>query len=60
LTVNLSSDNTAVATVPGTVTFAAGSTTAVVNVTAVGSGATLIHANLAPFVPDTTLAVTVP
>jgi hypothetical protein len=49
-----------VAAVPGTVTFAAGSTTAVVTVMAVGSGSTLIHANLAPYVPDTTLSVTVP
>jgi hypothetical protein len=60
LTVNLSSDNTSVATVPATVAFPGGSTTAIVTVTAEGSGTTLIHANLPPYVPDTTLSVTVP
>ena len=57
-TVNLSSDNPGVATVPATVTIPPNSTSAIVPVTAVASGSTLIHASLAN-VPDTTASVTV-
>ncbi|HTA45147.1 MAG TPA: alkaline phosphatase family protein [Bryobacteraceae bacterium] len=58
VTVNLSSDNPAVATVPPTATFAANSTSVIVPVTGVGTGTTLIHANLSN-IPDTFASVTV-
>jgi hypothetical protein len=59
LTINLSSDNLAVATVPPTVTIPANATSVVVPVNASGVGSTVIHASAAPFVPDTTATVTV-
>jgi hypothetical protein len=59
LTINLSSDNPAVASAPATVTFAAGAAIARVSVRAVGTGATLIHANALPDIADTTISVTV-
>ncbi|MDQ6739559.1 MAG: putative Ig domain-containing protein, partial [Actinomycetota bacterium] len=59
LTVNLSSDNTGVATVPASVTFSAGVGTVSVPVTGVGTGSALIHASALPNVPDTTASVTV-
>jgi hypothetical protein len=59
LTVNLSSSNTAVATVPPTVTFAPGTTTANVPVTGVGSGSAVIHASSLPSIPDATANITV-
>jgi hypothetical protein len=58
VTLNLSSDNSSVATVPATVTFPAGSTSAIVPVTGVATGSTLIHAN-GPNVPDTFAGITV-
>jgi hypothetical protein len=59
LTVNTSSSNTAVATVPATVTFAAGLTTVNVPVTALTLGSTVIHAGVTTFIPDATADVTV-
>ena len=59
VTVNLSSSNTAVATVPATVSFAANATTVNVPVTAVTLGTAVIHASATPFIPDTTANVTV-
>src|SRR4029077_15773242 len=44
VTINLSSSNTAVATVPATVSFVAGANTTTVPVTAVGAGTATIHA----------------
>lgn len=59
VTVNLSSADTAVATVPATATFASGATTAAVPVTAVSLGSAVIHAGAAPFILDTSATVTV-
>jgi hypothetical protein len=59
VTVNLSSDNPGVATVPATVTIPANNTSVNVPVTGVAVGATLIHASALPNVPDTTISVTV-
>lgn len=59
VTVNLSSDNPSVATVPATVTILPNTTSVVVPVTGVASGSTLIHASLLPSIPDTTASVTV-
>ena len=56
---NLSSDNTAVATVPATVTFGPGASSVAVPVTAVAGGVTVIHANAPPYLADTTLSVSV-
>ena len=58
LVVSLSSTNTAVATVPPTVTFAAGVTSVNVPVTSVGTGSAVIHAS-GPTLPDTTASITV-
>jgi hypothetical protein len=59
VTVNLSSDNPGVATVPPTVTIPANGVSVIVPVTGVASGSTLIHANALPNVPDITASVTV-
>ncbi|MBS1855790.1 MAG: hypothetical protein JST11_10520, partial [Acidobacteria bacterium] len=59
LTVNVSSSNTAVATVPATVTFAGGSTSATVAVTGVSIGSAVIHASSTPNIPDATTNVAV-
>src|SRR6185369_5838332 len=59
LTINLSSDNTAVATVPATVTFAATAASITVPVTGVAVGSTTIHASSLPNLADTTASVTV-
>lgn len=59
LTVNLSSDNPSIATVPPTVTFSAAATSVPVPVTGVGGGATLIHASALPSVPDTSATINV-
>jgi len=58
VTVNLTSDNTAVATVPASVTFPANTSSVFVPVTGVGAGSTLIHASGAN-IPDTTARITV-
>ena len=58
LTINLSSDNTLVATVSATATFAAGATTATVPVTGVAPGSTVIRAS-ATGIAETTANVTV-
>jgi len=58
VTVNIKSDNTTVATVPATVAFAAGSTTATVPVTGVGAGTTVIRAS-APNISGATASVSV-
>jgi hypothetical protein len=60
LTVNLSSANPSVASMPTTVTFPENSQTAIVAVTGVASGTTLVHASALPNVPDTTVSITVP
>jgi len=59
LTVNLSSDNTAIATVPATATFAANSSSTNVQVTAIAAGSAVIHASDLPAYMDTTATVTV-
>jgi PKD domain len=59
LTVNTSSSDTTVATVPATVVFAPNSMTAPLPVTAVGSGNAVIHASALPNFPDVTASVTV-
>jgi len=62
ITVNLSSDNPAVATVQQSVSyFPDGSSQAInqIPITAVGQGTTIIHAGAPPYIPDTTLMVTV-
>ncbi len=59
LTVNLFSDNTKVATVPATVTFAAHATTVNVPITGVAAGAAVIHASALPDLVDTSTKVTV-
>ncbi len=58
VTVNLSSSNTAAATVPSTVTFAPSTTTAIVPVTGVAAGSATITASAAN-IPAATAAVTV-
>jgi len=58
LTINLSSDDILVATVPATATFAAGATSAAVPVTGVSAGTTVIRAS-APGITGTTANVTV-
>jgi hypothetical protein len=58
LTVNLHSDNTGIATVRASVTFAPGANTVPVLVTGVAAGSTLIHAS-APNISDGTINVTV-
>jgi hypothetical protein len=57
--INLTSSNTAIATVPSTVTFNAGSTTVSVPVTAVAIGSAVIRASALPNVPETTANITV-
>ncbi len=59
LTVNLRSSNTAVATVPATVTFAANATTATVAVTGVVPGTATIQASALPNLAATTSSITV-
>ncbi|HXS96501.1 MAG TPA: PKD domain-containing protein [Candidatus Limnocylindrales bacterium] len=59
LIVNLSSATPSVATVPSTITFAPGASTASVPVTAVSLGSAVIHANVPTFIADTTTTVTV-
>jgi hypothetical protein len=58
VTLNLSSDNPAVATVPNQVTVLAGGNSVQVPVTGVSSGTATIHASSA-VIPDATLSVTV-
>ena len=57
-TVNLSSDNPAVASVPATITFSAGQTVVQVPVTGAGAGSTTIRAS-APGVPEVSKAIQV-
>lgn len=59
LTIQLSSDNTTVATVPATVTFPPNATTTSVPVTGVAPGSTTIHAGAPPNIPNVTIKVTV-
>jgi hypothetical protein len=59
LTINLSSSNTQVATVPATVAFPAKSTSATVPVTSVALGSATIHASDLPNIADTSEPVTV-
>lgn len=59
LTVNLSSTNTGVATVPQTVVFPANVSSMNVPVTTVGTGSTVIHASAPPTLADTTANITV-
>jgi len=59
LTVNLSSSNPGVATVPASVTFAPNTTAVSVPVTSVSPGTTVIHASAPPTFGDTTASVTV-
>ncbi len=59
LTVNLSSDNPAVASVPATITIPANTTSASIRITGVAAGSTTIHANALPSIPDTTATVKV-
>jgi uncharacterized protein YjdB len=59
LTINLSSSNTGVATVPLTVAFGPGATTTSVPVTGVAAGSAVIHASNLPNIADVTANVTV-
>ena len=59
LTINLSSTNPTTATVPATVTFAAGTTSVSVPVTGISIGSTVVHGSASPNVPDTTATVNV-
>jgi hypothetical protein len=59
LTINLTSDNPAVASVPATVFLAANTTSVTLTLTPVSAGSTVIHASALPNVPDTDLSVTV-
>ncbi len=59
LTINLSSENTSIATVPATVTIAANATSVTVPVTGVGFGTAVLHASAPPNVADTTATITV-
>ena len=59
LTINLHSDNPAVATVPASVTFAPGAITTPVPVTGVTAGSTVIHASALPNIAEATESVTV-
>lgn len=62
LPVSLSSDDPSVAQVASTVTFfpdGSQQSVSVIQVKAIAPGTTLIHAGVSPFIPDTTLAVTV-
>ena len=59
ITINLSSANTAVATVPSTVNIPQGQKCTPVPVTGAGNGSTVIHASSLPAIPDTTASVTV-
>ncbi|MGA2600863.1 MAG: PKD domain-containing protein, partial [Bryobacteraceae bacterium] len=59
VTVNLTSNNTGVATVPATVTFAAGATSTTFAVTGVAAGSTTITAGSSPNIPNATLTLTV-
>ena len=59
IVVNLSSSNTAVATVPATATFTSGQSTVSVSVTPVATGTATIHASNLPNIPDATAGVTV-
>ena len=59
VTVNLSADNPAIASVPSSVSFGANVTSLVVNVNGLAQGSTLIHANALPFIPDSTATVIV-
>lgn len=59
LTVNLRSDNPVVATVPITAFIPANSANAIVPLTSVAVGSTVIHASALPDVPDTTAIMVV-
>ena len=59
LTINLSSDNPLIATVPSTVTFAAGASSVQIPVSELGVGSTVLHASDLPALADTTASVTV-
>jgi hypothetical protein len=56
---NLTSDNTGVATVPATATIPANGNSVSVSVTGISAGSTLIHASSLPNIPDATANVTV-
>ena len=60
LTINLSSQNTAVAKVPPTVTFAAGTTSVNVPIQEVAVGSTVIQAGAPPSLAAVSIKVTVP
>jgi trimeric autotransporter adhesin len=60
LTVNLSSENPAVATVPATVTFPASATSVNVPIKGIARGSTVIHANALPNLTDVSIKVAVP
>jgi hypothetical protein len=59
LTINVSSSNTGIATVPATVTIPPNGTSASVRVTGVSPGPVIIHASQLPNIADTTASVTV-
>jgi len=59
LTLNLKSDNPAVATVPATITVPAGYLQVQLYITGVSNGTTTIHASLLPYIPDATATVTI-
>jgi hypothetical protein len=59
LTLNLTSDNPAVATVPATITIPAGATEVQLTPIGVSNGTTTIHASLPPLIPDSTFTVVI-
>jgi len=60
LTIQLVSDNPKVATVPPTITFPAYMTSVSVPITRVASGMAVVHASDPPYLPVTSIRVTVP
>ncbi|HUI81475.1 MAG TPA: Ig-like domain-containing protein [Bryobacteraceae bacterium] len=60
LTIQLVSDNPKVATVPPTITFPAYMSSVNVPITRVASGMAVVHASDPPYLPDTSIRVTMP
>jgi hypothetical protein len=59
VTLAVRSDNPTVASVPATATIVAGTTGAVIPVSGVAAGTTLVHAGAAPDIPDFAVTITV-
>ena len=59
VTVNLSADNPAIASLPSSVAFGPNVTSVIINVNGLAQGSTLVHARALPFIPDSTCTVIV-